>query len=346
MNTQECFVAPPDPKLIKILIVDDEPMLRSVIQDFLLMLGFEDQFVAGNGVEALEVIRSEQIDCMLSDIRMPKMELEELLGVIQIEYPNLIVIATSGYSDLESARNIFSKGAHDFIGKPLNLDALEMALQWIQQRREVLQIAKRLFGRETQPLEPGEGERRLTELAEALRSRLHHFKSRTAHAIRLSELVKNLELDLDPVARLDLRTASLLHELGNGYQVQSLCRQPRQLEENELRLIQENAPISGRLVSRMLNRQEFEIIIGLHLNWLVAVPQPMKLQPAEEYLSVWLGILNSMDGFLHDRPDRPALSLASMKERMIRHIKRQSLLPLTMLLDQWDRVGDFYSSGV
>src|SRR5687768_3759499 len=95
---------------MRLLIVDDEPMLRSVIQEFLEMLGYTNFSVAGDGREGLEVLRAKPIDCMISDIRMPEMELEELLGIVRQEYPQLIVIATSGYSDFSTYANILRRG--------------------------------------------------------------------------------------------------------------------------------------------------------------------------------------------------------------------------------------------
>lgn len=326
---------------IRILIVDDEPMLRSVIQDFLLMLGFEEQFVASDGMEALEVIRANTIDCMLSDIRMPKMELEELLGVIQKEFPKLIVVATSGYSDLASARNIFNKGAHDFLGKPLNLDALELALQWITERRKVLLLANHLFGQPVLPIPPSEAESRIDELIEALVGGIHHFQSKIRHAVRIANLARRLQTDLEAEANLDLRTAILLHELGTGYQIQTLCRQPRRLDDEERRLVQEHARITGRLVAHSLDRPDFNTIIGRHLGWQTLPPQRDGGSNAE-YIALWLGILNAIDGYLHDRPDRPGVSTLQMKDMLAKKVKKQPLAPIAALLDQWDKVEGYY----
>src|SRR4051812_48867184 len=110
---------------LKILVVDDEAMLRSVIHDFLNMLGFTDHLMAANGLEAVEALRAQPIDLMLSDIRMPRMELQDVLPIVKSEFPDLAVIATSGLSDFENAATIFAGGAHDFLGKPLDLRALE-----------------------------------------------------------------------------------------------------------------------------------------------------------------------------------------------------------------------------
>ncbi|MRR32696.1 response regulator [bacterium] len=99
---------------LRLLVVDDEPMLRSVIEEFLTILGYTQHHMAGDGQQALEVLRNHPIDCILSDIRMPELELEEMLGIVRKQWPDSVVIATSGYSDMESAANIIGKGAADF----------------------------------------------------------------------------------------------------------------------------------------------------------------------------------------------------------------------------------------
>lgn len=333
-----------DPSKLRILIVDDEPMLRTVIQDFLLMLGFENQCVAGDGLEALEVMRSKPVDFMLSDIRMPKMELEELLGVVRQEFPRLVVIATSGFSDLDSARNIFSKGAHDFIGKPLNLDALELALQWIVERQKILQAAERLMGKSALPVPPEEGEARLDALREALRSGAHHFEHKIQHSIRIADFLRSIRTGLEPAQALDLELAALLHELGNGYQIQSLCRQPRQLDDEERRLVQEHARISGRLVAWSLDRPEFQTIIGEHIHWPALMSRPEADLAPEERLALWLGTLNSIDGILHDRPDRPGLSLQQLRASFQRKHRHPGRTPVGLLLEQWEQVEAYFAS--
>jgi len=329
---------------LRVLIVDDEPMLRSVIQDFLTMLGVTQQYVAGDGVEALEVIRSRPIDCMLSDIRMPKMELEELLGIIQREYPALIVIATSGYDDLGTARNIFCKGAHDFLGKPLNLDDLELSLRWIAERRSILQAAGRLFGKAALNNKPEHDLEHLKILIDAVQRHAHHFQNKIHHAIRLTRLAQHIRTDLEPAANVDLQVAALLHEVGIGYQIQTLCRKARRLDEDELRLVQEHAHITGRLVSLALARPEFEVVLGHHLVWQSVDPGGAAYKLHDEYVSIWLGLLNNIDGCLHDRPDRPAITPAQLRGMLHRRYKQQSLKPIAQLLDQWPTIETFYSS--
>ena len=150
---------PMKPKPLHVLITDDEPMLREVIAEFLDCLDFCTCAEAGNGAEALEYLEAHRVDCLLSDIKMPRMGLEEALPRITREYPETIVIATSGYSDLEVASKIFRLGAHEFLAKPLDLDLLEDALKWIARRNSILEMAESLF--QTSNGDNGDWDRRL-----------------------------------------------------------------------------------------------------------------------------------------------------------------------------------------
>ncbi|HOR27464.1 MAG TPA: response regulator, partial [Candidatus Sumerlaeota bacterium] len=177
----------------RILIVDDEPMLRSVVQDFLALLGYQKYWLAGDGREALEILRAHPIDVMLSDIRMPEMELEELLTIVNDEFPGLVVIATSGYSDFESARNILCRGAHDFLEKPLNLDALEQSIGWVIRRRRILDEVAEQFGAGPTG---DEAWRRLDHLCDTLTDAGRTFPRALLHCVRTYQLSRRLNLPL------------------------------------------------------------------------------------------------------------------------------------------------------
>lgn len=118
-----------------VLIVDDEEMIREVIRDSFQGLGLRI-LEAGNGKEALEKIKSDRIDCVISDVRMPVMSGELLLAEIQKLYPAQRpgVIMMSGYSDLSVERAI-QLGAVEFITKPFQLGLLKGAVLSVLQTR-------------------------------------------------------------------------------------------------------------------------------------------------------------------------------------------------------------------
>lgn len=332
----------PRPADFRILIVDDEAVLRSVIEEFLGMIGYTQLDTAGDGQEALDIIRAHPIDCMISDLRMPKMELEELLGILRVEYPRLTVIATSGYSEFETARFVFERGASDFLGKPLNLDALEETLDWILQRRGVLGLAHRFFAANGHALQADEERRHLDDLAAAVGRVRGGFAGLAASSVRIAGLARQLDLGLEAPIQLDVELAALLHETGASTMMQHYCRQPRRLEEKELEFVRGHARLSARLAADALGREEFGPIIAAHPAWQnadAAAPGQDIPRPA-----VWLGLLNAVEGWLHDRPDRPAVSSGRLREILAREHKERPRAPLALLLDQWTRVEAYYAA--
>lgn len=319
-----------------VLIVDDESMLRSVILEYLDLIGVKSCLMAEDGQQALEILRSqppgEPIHCMISDIRMPRMELKELLGHINKEFPEIMVVATSGYSDMGSAHEIFEKGAQDFLAKPLNLDYIEYVLDWYVQRSQIIGAAQ-------DALESGD----YTALHGALTANQGLYAEKMRHAARIGELAEKIETGLKPGQRADLLMLAHLHEIGEGIQILDLCGQPRDLIDEELELVRSHAFISGRIVARAFDRSDLQEIVASHLNWEKIAVDLSQREAIEQSLTIWLGLLNNIDGRLSDRPDRAACSSKELKASLQNLFVGQCSLDSHPILDQWNVVEEYYA---
>ncbi len=106
----------------KILVVDDEFEIVQTIKIFLELSGYEHIFEACSGKEALRIIQAEDIDLIISDVRMPEMNGIELIKIAKKLYPEKpILLTVSDYSELtsEKAKEL---GAKELLVKPLDLD--------------------------------------------------------------------------------------------------------------------------------------------------------------------------------------------------------------------------------
>ena len=112
----------------KILLVDDEEGIRKVLDISLSDSGFK-VFTAETGKEALDIFRKIRPPIVLTDIKMPGMGGIELLQKIKQESPDTEVIMITGHGDMELAIRSLKFDATDFITKPINDDALEIALK-------------------------------------------------------------------------------------------------------------------------------------------------------------------------------------------------------------------------
>lgn len=132
----------------KILVVDDEPALESLLlQKFRKNVRAQEyQFIfAHNGIEALEKLQAEQdIDMVLTDINMPIMDGLSLLFEINKIYSLIKTVIVSAYGDMGNIRTAMNGGAFDFLIKPINLQDLEVTinktLNHVQQLKENLHL--------------------------------------------------------------------------------------------------------------------------------------------------------------------------------------------------------------
>ncbi len=111
----------------KLLLVDDEEGIRKVLSIALSDSGYT-VFTAQNGEEALDIFRRETPPIVLTDIKMPGMDGIELLQTLKQESPDTEVIMITGHGDMELAIKSLKFQAIDFVTKPINDDALEIAL--------------------------------------------------------------------------------------------------------------------------------------------------------------------------------------------------------------------------
>ncbi len=118
-----------------VLLVDDEPMLRSLAPIVLEQMGYE-VITAADGVEALEVFRErqEQIRCVILDLMMPRMDGWETLAALRAIRPKLPVILSSGYDEARVMRSNHSERPQAFLSKPYKIKDLEKALDTVLKR--------------------------------------------------------------------------------------------------------------------------------------------------------------------------------------------------------------------
>ena len=123
---------------IRVLIVDDEFLLcehikRTIDWDYLDM---EVAGMAYDGYQALEMIGKQQIQLVLTDISMPKMDGIELASRIQKEYPYVKVVIITGYGEFKYAQNAIRYGVKQYLLKPVCKDSYTEAL--LEVRKELM----------------------------------------------------------------------------------------------------------------------------------------------------------------------------------------------------------------
>ena len=117
----------------KILVVDDEPDLEHLVRQRMrreIRSGKYRFVFAHNGVEALDLLNEEQdIDMVLSDINMPRMDGLTLLEQIPKVDPNIRSVIVSAYGDMKNIRTAMNRGAFDFITKPIDFEDMRVTIE-------------------------------------------------------------------------------------------------------------------------------------------------------------------------------------------------------------------------
>ena len=120
----------------QILVVEDEEIMRVTVVDHLSRQGWRvDE--AANGLDALKMAEEKSYDLVLSDIRMPGLDGEKLLGKIKETRPGTDVILMTAHGNTDNAVACLQQGAADYILKPFNLDDLSFRVQRIFSMREI-----------------------------------------------------------------------------------------------------------------------------------------------------------------------------------------------------------------
>ncbi|MFH0780492.1 MAG: diguanylate cyclase [Pseudomonadota bacterium] len=112
---------------VVILIVDDDELVRMTLSVLIGSLGYHC-LVAGDGVEAISILRSTPVDLVLTDIVMPGMDGLELLANIHEHHKDTDVIVATGFHAKASYAEVIKAGAIDFIKKPIEQAELEAKL--------------------------------------------------------------------------------------------------------------------------------------------------------------------------------------------------------------------------
>lgn len=108
------------PEKSRILVVDDEEALRTVLSTELASEGYEVS-TAADGGEAIDLVKDNNYDLVLLDIKMPNVDGFEVLKYVKGNKPDVKVIMLTGFADLKNAIESKRLGAEDFVSKPYDL---------------------------------------------------------------------------------------------------------------------------------------------------------------------------------------------------------------------------------
>jgi DNA-binding NtrC family response regulator len=132
------------PSPSRILVVDDEEGVAVTIQAVLEMDGYKVSSVT-SGTEALQRIRKEEFDLVLSDLRLEDVDGIQIIQEVRRRFPDTITIILTGYASMDSAVKALREGAYDYLLKPCDVEELRSTVErGLERRRLGVQLRERL----------------------------------------------------------------------------------------------------------------------------------------------------------------------------------------------------------
>ena len=127
----------------RILVVDDEASARNGLAKLLTQEGYSVE-LAADGREALEIVMEKAPDVVITDLKMPVMDGMELLEKSKAHNPTIPVIVATAFGELSTAVKAVRAGAADYLTKPIDFDALLIAVERTMERHELTREAENL----------------------------------------------------------------------------------------------------------------------------------------------------------------------------------------------------------
>jgi len=264
-------------KQATILIVDDEAVIRKLLKQKLSGEGYHCQ-EAGSADQALDKLRSNPVELVLLDIKMPGKSGIELLPEIKANYPDTAVIMATAMTDTSTAVQCMKQGAYDYVTKPFNLDEVALSVD-----RALEKIKLELENRDYQ----------------------QHLEQRVAETS--VAIAKELGMPQDDIERI--RLAGLIHDIGKIGVRESVLNKPGKLTDEEFQHIKYHCETGERILAPIVDDKEILEVVRHHHERYDGTGYPDGVSGEQIPLGARiLAVADTHDAMTSERPYREAMS--------------------------------------
>lgn len=264
-SVQEGFM---QESLARILVVDDEPQVCSLIRQQLLELGLESCAVTESR-QAEELLSTRRFELVIADVRMPDIDGMQLLTHARQQVPGCKVVMITGGSTQQYLTQALALGAYDYIEKPINAEEFAALIGRALKAEDGI---SELSVRAAEAIRLSNQSRQTA--FDSVRSLVHTVEAKDPHTREHSEHVAlyatSLATDMDlPATDVEsIRVASLLHDIGKIGVPDHVLTKPGPLTEEEFELIRRHPTLGADILSHMaVFEQEARIIRYHHEDW-------------------------------------------------------------------------------
>jgi putative nucleotidyltransferase with HDIG domain len=317
-------------KAARILVVDDEAHVRSMISATLERQGYE-VLVASGGREALEAIDQDGFELILTDIVMQEGNGLALLERIHAQNPNLPVIMVTAIHDISVAIDSMRRGAYDYLLKPFEREHLVATVQRALEHRQALQESRtyqqnleQVVRARTEMLRQAmeDLEHSYDVTLEALGDALDlkdsetegHSKRVTAYTIALARAMSISPAEIKVIAR-----GAFLHDIGKMAIPDDILRKPGKLLPEEQEIMREHCARGYQMLRKIPFLAEAAEIVFTHQEHYDGTGYPSALKGAAIPVGARIfAVADTLDAITSDRPYRQARTFDAAREEIIR----------------------------
>ena len=317
-------------KPVRILVVDDETPVRTMIAAALERQGYSIE-LAGGGREALEALELNTFNLVLTDIVMQDVNGIALLERIHALQPNLPVVMVTAVHDISVAIDSMRRGAYDYLLKPFERDqllstveralshrrALEETESYHQSLEEMVRARTEMLRHAMEDLEHSY-DVTLEALGDALDLKDSetegHSKRVTAYAIALARAMGIPPEEIKIIAR-----GAFLHDVGKMAIPDDILRKPGKLSERERELMREHCARGYQMLRKIPFLAGAAEIVFCHQEHYDGSGYPNGLRGREIPVGARIfAVADTLDAITSDRPYRQASDFDSAREEILR----------------------------
>ena len=315
----------------RILVVDDEASLRSIVSALLERSGYAVT-VAASAEQALSLLHEQvAFDLVLSDIMMPGTDGLSLLDSICADFPGTPVVMCTAVQDVHVTTNAFRRGAIDYLLKPFERTQLESVVKRAIEHGQ-LQKQNAIYRKHLEEIILARTERLRTTMQDLERSydttleamgdaldlrdeeTEGHSKRVTAYTIALARAMGLNAEELRVIAR-----GAFLHDIGKIATPDSILLKPGRLDADEMQIMRQHCQRGYEMVCKIPFLREAAEIVYAHQERFDGKGYPRGLKGEQIPLGARIfAIADTMDAMTSDRPYRKGTSFAIAREEITR----------------------------
>lgn len=297
----------------KILIVDDEEVIRMLLKRRLSSEGYQCQ-EASSADQAIDKLSSDTAELVILDIKMPSKSGVELLPEIKASYPDTAVIMATAVTNTSTAIQCMKQGAYDYVIKPFDIDEIILSVERALETRRLgieirnyQQYLEQRVAEQTNRIRAS-SLKAITSLAYALEAKDKYTSGHSQRVAHISVVIaRELGLPHDDIERI--RLAGLVHDIGKIGVKEVVLNKPGYLTEEEFQHIKYHPAMGEHILSPIVDDEKILMIVRYHHERYDGRGYPDGLSGEQIPLGARIMVVaDSYDAMTSERPYRYAMS--------------------------------------